>query len=155
MTSDAARTDRPGARVNLRMWSNDVSFHSAADRIALAPIIVGVKGEPRVGRKGEQLCPARRHYLSLSESKLYDSSELDACVNAFLSALELSAYAAGTKARAIEATVWIAIFDDNFEYQDAIGEATIARARDLGVKLFIDDFTRQASDGAPLAIWLT
>jgi hypothetical protein len=38
---------------------------------------------------------------------------------------------------------------------NAIGEATIARARELGVKLFIEDYTRRADDGSIFKIWLT
>jgi hypothetical protein len=51
--------------------------------------------------------------------------------------------------------LWTAIFDENFAYQDAIGEATMARARELGVKLLIEDYTRYDDGGVPLKIWLT
>jgi len=130
MTSDIARARQvPSARVNLRMWSDEVQFRDAAQRIKLAPEIVAVKGEPGAGYKGVPLRPARRHYVSFAETKLEDGTALDGCVNAILSALESSAYTSGTRSKEIDAELWIAVFRDQFAYQDAISEATIARAR--------------------------
>ncbi|RBP14345.1 hypothetical protein DFR50_10998 [Roseiarcus fermentans] len=43
----------------------------------------------------------------------------------------------------------------NLRMGSAIREATIARARDLGVKLFIEDDTREGPDGASSILWLT
>ena len=154
--SDIARARQvPSARVGLRMWSDEVPFRDAGRKIKLGPEIVAVKGEPNTGYKGVPFRPARRHYVSFAETKLEDGTALDGCVNAILSALDSSAYASGTRSKAIDATLWIAVFRDQFAYQGAISEATIARARDLGVKLFIEDYTREGADGAPLKLWLS
>jgi hypothetical protein len=156
MTSDITRARQvPSARVGLRMWSDEVPFQDAGRKIKLAPEIVAVKGEPSTGYKRVPLRPARRHYVSFAETKLEDGTALDGCVNAILSALDSSAYASGTRAKDIDATLWIAVFDKDFAYQGAISEATVGRARDLGVKLFIEDYTRDGPDGAPLKLWLT
>jgi hypothetical protein len=149
------RRAREGARVNLRMWSDTTSFRDAAQRIALTPEIIADKGEPRRDRKGAPLTSRfPRNYVSLEESKVDNGSELQPCVINILDAVSASGYASLTKVKNVEGTLWIAVFSGDFAYQDAIEASTIARASDLGVSLFIEDYSRLDGDGVPIKIWL-
>ena len=147
---------RAAARVNLRMWSDQTPFHDAGKTIALRPERIDKKGEVVLNPRGQPLRNLDpRHDVSFEDARLGDGSELAPCVDAILAALRSSAYADGTRSKAIDATLWIAVFDETFAYEGAIGEAAIAEARKLGVRLFIEDYPRQAPDGSIWTHWLT
>jgi hypothetical protein len=70
-----------GASVNLRMWSDTISFRDAAQRVALVPEIIGDKGDFRKDHKGAPLTSRfPRNYVSFHESRLDNGSELGPCV---------------------------------------------------------------------------
>ncbi len=145
----------PGAKVNLRMWSDTTSFTDVRPRLELVPHIVASKGDVRKGRKGTPLNSRfRRNYVSFEESQLNDVSELQPCVANILQAVASSEYASLIRYKVVDATVWTAIFRQDFAYQGAIGESVIAQASLIGVRLFIEDYTRLDDDGVPKKIWL-
>lgn len=146
---------RPGARVSLRMWSDTTSFSDVRQHIAFAPHIVASKGDVRKDLKGAPLNSRfGRNYVSFEESELNDASELQPCVGSTLEAVAASEYANLIRHEVVEATLWIAVFRQDFAYQGAIGESAIARASALGVRLFIEDYSRLDDDGVPTKIWL-
>jgi hypothetical protein len=137
------------------MWSDTTSFRDAAKRIALTPEIIADKGDPRRDRKGAPLTSRfPRNYVSFEESKLYNGSEIQPCVTNILDAVSASGYASLIEATSVEAALWIAVFSGDFAYRDAIAHSTIARASDIGVRLFIEDYSRLDDDGVPVTIWL-
>lgn len=148
-------TARPGAKVNLRLWSDTMSFGDVRRRIALVPEIIADKGDVRVDRKGAPLNSRfGRNYVSFEESNLNDAAELGPCVANILQAVAASAYAKLIKAREVDATLWIAIFRPDFDYQGAVGESIIARASAMGVRLLVEDYTRVDEEGVSTKIWL-
>jgi hypothetical protein len=155
LNNDPNGVARPGARVNLRLWSDTTSFGDARRRIALVPKIIANKGDARMDRKGAPLSSRfARNYASFDESGLNDAAQLQPCVANILQAVEASAYANLIRAKEVDATLWIAIFKPGFAYQGAIGESVIARASALGVRLFIEDCARVDDEGVPTKIWL-
>ncbi len=96
----------PGAKVNLRMWSDTVSFTDVRQRLELVPHIVASKGEVRKGRKGAPLNSRfRRNYVSFEESQLNDASELQPCVANILQAVASSEYASLIRDKVVDASV--------------------------------------------------
>jgi len=146
---------RPGARVSLRMWSDMTSFSDVRQHIALLPHIVASKGDVRKDLKGAPLNSRfGRNYVSFEESELNNASELQPFVENILQAVASSEYAHLIRAKDVEATLWTAVFRQDFAYQGAIGESVIAQASHIGVRLFIEDYTRLDDDGVPKKIWL-
>jgi hypothetical protein len=152
LNNDPAAATRFGARVNLR---DTTSFGDARRRIALVPEIIANKGDARRDRKGASLNSRfSRNYVSFEESGLNDAAELQPRVAEILPAVADSAYAELIKAEDVDATLWIAIFEAGFAYQGAIGESIVERAAAIGVRLFIEDYTRLDNEGVPTKIWL-
>jgi hypothetical protein len=155
MNEMSGPTAIPGAGVGLRMWSDTTSFSDVRQRIALVPEIIANKGEVRKDSKGKPLNSRfGRNYVSFKESELNDASELQPCLENILQSVASSEYASLIRAKVVEATLWIAIFRQSFAYQGAIGESAIARASAIGVRLFIEDYTRLDDDGVPKKVWL-
>jgi hypothetical protein len=155
LNSDPKAAARPGAKVNLRLWSDTTSFGDVRRRIALVPEIIANKGDVRKDRKGTPLNSRfGRNYVSFEESGLNDAAELQPCVTNILQAVAASAYAKLVNAKDVDATLWIAIFKAGFAYRGAIGEGVIARASAIGVRLLIEDYARVDDDGVPTKIWL-
>jgi len=155
LNSNSNAAARPGAKVNLRLWSDTTPFGGARRGIALVPEIIADKGDARRDRKGGPLNSRfGRNYVSFEESGLNDAGQLEPCVAEILQAVTGSVYANLIKAKDIDATLWIAIFKPNFAYQGAIGENAVARASALGVRIFIEDYTRVDEEGVPTKIWL-
>jgi hypothetical protein len=155
LNNDPDGVARPGAKVNLRLWSDTTSFGDVRRRIALVPKIIANKGDARKNRKGAPLNSRfGRNYVSFEESELNDAAGLEPCVANILQSVAASAYANLIRAKDVDATLWIAIFKPHFAYQGAVGEGAIARASALGVRLFIEGYTRTDDEGVPTKIWL-
>ncbi len=131
------------------MWSDTTSFSDLRQHIAFVPHIVASKGDVRKDLKGAPLNSRfGRNYVSFEEFELNDACELQPCVVAS------SEYARLIRAKDVEATLWTAVFRQEFAYQGAIGESAIARASAIGVRLFIEDYTRPDDGSVPKNIWL-
>jgi hypothetical protein len=155
LNNDPNTAARPGAKVNLRLWSDATSFKDVRRRIALVPEIIADKGDVKRDRKGAPLNSRfGRNYVSFEESGLNDAAELQPCVAKILQAVAASTYANLIRAKDIDATLWVAIFKPGFAYQGAIGESVIARASALGVRLFIEDYARTDDESVPTKTWL-
>jgi len=95
-----------------------------------------------------------RNYVSFEEFELNDACELQPCVENISQAVASSEYARLIRAKDVEATLWTAVFRQDFAYQGGIGESAIARASAIGARLFIEDYTRPDDGGVPKNIWL-
>lgn len=91
--------------------------------------------------------------MTREESGLNDAAELQPCVAEILQAVAASEYANLIRAKDVDATLWIAIFRPD-SYRGAIGESIVERAAAIGVRLFIEDYTRVDDEGVPVKIWL-
>lgn len=70
-------TARPGAKVNLRLWSDTTPFGDVRRRIALVPEIIADKGDARRDRKGAPLNSRfGRDYVSFDESDLSEAAQI-------------------------------------------------------------------------------
>ncbi len=142
----------PKGKVDLRLWSDEVSLRPRAYEIGLLPRHVHDKGGPVVLHNGTiSARKADKHYVGYESVDLENSAEANRRIGEILEALRRAEMAKLVASGAVLAEINLAAFHGDVAWEAELDPALVEAARAANVGIVVEHYDKFTDDGSPLA----
>ena len=145
----------PKGKVDLRLWSDDVSLRPRAAEIGLLPKHIHDKGGPVVLHNGTiSARKADKHYIGYESADLQNSAEANQRIGEILDALRGAEVAKLIASGAVNAEITMAAFHGDVDWDAELDPDLVEAARAANVGIVVCHYDKFTEEGAPLAVWV-